>query len=317
MAKRKNHKSSGLKVFLFFLLVLIVTTYFYKREYFSEVKNYVKSYAENLIEEAASFSSDEKIASDSGKKYILLPKGLELPLCPAKEHAEDHEIRNFTNYSICYRETYEQAEWSAYSLSYQQLEKKATRSNDFRPDPAISTGSASLSDYKASGYDRGHLTPAADMSFSELAMSESFYMSNMSPQAPQFNRGIWKDLETQVRLWAEKFGKLYVVSGPVLDKTASDYKTIGENKVAVPEAYYKVILVPLYEDEADKSTSDDAASITAIGFIIPNQKCEDDFWSYAVSVDKVESVTGLDFYSLLPDSVENEVEGLFELEMWK
>ena len=91
MAKRKNRKSSGLKVFLFFLLIVLLAVYFYKREYFSDVKESVKSYAENLIEEAASFSSDEKIASDSGKKYILLPQGLELPLCPAKNHAEDHE----------------------------------------------------------------------------------------------------------------------------------------------------------------------------------------------------------------------------------
>ena len=317
MAKRKNRKSSGLKVFLFFLLVLIVTAYFYKREYFSDVKDYVKSYAENLIEEAASFSSDEKIPAEPEKKHILLAQGLELPLCPAKEHAEDHEIRNFTNYSICYRESYEQAEWSAYSLSYLQLEKNAARSNDFSPDPAISTGSASLSDYKGSGYDRGHLTPAADMAFSELAMSESFYMSNMSPQAPQFNRGIWKDLEAQVRLWVERFGKVYVVSGPLLDKASEFYKTIGENKVAVPKAYYKVILVPLYEDDADKASLEDSASIMALGFIIPNQKCDEDFWSYAVSIDKVESATGLDFYSLLPDALENEVESQISLDSWK
>ena len=135
-------------------------------------------------------NSDKTSSEDD---YILLPRGLELPLC--KKNDPDHQIRRFDNYTICYRESYEQAEWSAYSLSREQLKKNASRSNDFRPDPQISSESASLADYKGSGFDRGHLTPAADMSFDQKAMSETFFMSNMSPQAPEFNRGIWKDLE--------------------------------------------------------------------------------------------------------------------------
>ena len=123
---------------------------------------------------------------------VLLFNSLEVPLCGLNNHQIDHELRKFQNYSLCYRETYEQAEWSAYCLTSNQLVKNADRTNDFRPDNRISTQSASLADYKGSGYDRGHLTPAADMSFSEQAMSETFYMSNMSPQEPQFNRGIWE-----------------------------------------------------------------------------------------------------------------------------
>ena len=186
--------------------------------------------------------------------------------------------------------------------------KNASRSNDFRPDPNISTGSASLADYKKSGYDRGHLSPAADFAFDEEAMSKTFYMSNMSPQAGSFNRGIWKDLEAQVREWAGIFGRVYVVSGPILEKRASEYKTIGENAVVVPEFYYKVLLAPLYADEADKATPEDAESVLALAFIFPNEKCEGTLDDYETTVDEVEARTGLDFFSLLDDEVENEAE---------
>ena len=104
--------------------------------------------------------------------------------------ALDHQIRSFQYYTLCYRESYEQAEWSAYCLRDWMLQKNVKRTNDFRPDPEILTGSATLADYKRSGYDRGHLTPAGDMVFSKEAMSETFYMSNMCPQAAAFNRGI-------------------------------------------------------------------------------------------------------------------------------
>ena len=154
------------------------------------------------------------------------------------------------------------------------------------------------------------------MAFSELAMSETFYMSNMSPQTPELNRGVWKDLEAQVRVWVKEFGSAYVVSGPVLNKAAAEYKSIGENKVAVPENYYKVILVPLYEDFSDRQTMNDSKDVMAIGFIIPNNGCKENFLHYAVSVDEVEKITGLDFYALLPDSVENRIESSVDFEKW-
>ena len=329
LAKKKIlHK---IIIFLILILLIALIAYFYKRGAFENAKNSVQSFVENQIgdtvikEKLESFFTDENqpgeeepyVVSNDTETLIDLPEGLELPVCGAKNHADDHELRKFNYYSICYREAYEQAEWSAYSISYFQLVKEATRSNDFRADGEISTGSASLADYKGSGFDRGHLTPAADMSFDALAMSETFFMSNMSPQAPQFNRGIWKELEAEVRQWTAKFGKVYVVSGPVLDKPASAFKAIGENGVSVPDFYYKVILVPLYKDDEDKATLEDSKSVMSIGFIIPNEKCEDDFWSYAVCVDAVEAATGLDFYSLLPDEVEGEVEKAFDLDLWK
>ena len=104
------------------------------------------------------------------------------------------QIVNHLGYSLSYNEKNEQASWVAYELTADQVRGTVKRKDSFRSDPLIKTGSASLSDYKGSGYDRGHLAPAADMKWSTTAMSESFFMSNMSPQLPGFNRGIWKKL---------------------------------------------------------------------------------------------------------------------------
>ena len=142
-------------------------------------------------------------------------------------------------------------------------------------------------------------------------------MSNMSPQAGSFNRGIWKDLESNVRDWAKKFGKVYVISGPVLDEDASAYAAIGTNRVSVPKYYYKVIMAPLYEDEADKATPDDAKKITAIAFILPNKKCDDSYFNYAVTIDEVEKRTGINFFEGLEDSLEDALESAYNIEIWK
>lgn len=276
-------------------------------------------------------NDEESRTEDDGKKgekneilnqvqdynFVSLPQNLEFPLCAGANHASDHERRNYEYYSICYRESYEQAEWSAYCLTSEHLVKNASRSDDFRPDPEISTGSASLADYKGSGYDRGHLSPAADFAFDKSAMSETFYMSNMSPQAGGLNRGIWKDLEATVRNWAAEFGRVYVVSGPVLEKPAENYESIGKDKVSVPQYYYKALLAPLYADEKDRETPDDAKSVIAIGFIFPNEKCEGDIFDYAVSIDEIEKRTGIDFFNGLSDDVENKIEAEVDVRDWK
>lgn len=301
--KRKNHKQLNLYITIILIFVVIALLEAFIR----------KSRTEKYTYKPVTTTETVQAINEN----VLLFNSLEVPLCGLNNHQIDHELRKFQNYSLCYGETYEQAEWSTYCLTSNQLVKNADRTNDFRPDNRITTQSASLADYKGSDYDRGHLNPDADMSFSEQAMSETFYMSNMSPQEPQFNRGIWMYLEAQVRKWAERFGRVYVVSGPVLDKSADKYKTNGSNKVVVPEAYYKVILVPLYEDTNDFATPDDSKSVMAIGFIIPNQKCEDTFWNYATSIDKVEQITGLDFFSLLDDDIENTIESQYILSNWK
>ncbi len=161
----------------------------------------------------------------------------------------------------------------------------------------VSTGSAKSSDYTKSGYDRGHLCPAADMGFSPTSMEESFLMSNISPQAPDFNRGIWKELETEVRKWAKKEHQIYVVTGPVFKDNKG---TIGADKVLVPGYFFKII----YEETDEPKI---------IAFVFPNRKSDRPLTDFTVSVDEAEKLTGFDFFSQLPDELEAKLESRVEL----
>ena len=124
-------------------------------------------------------------------------------------------IINPTGYSLVYVEAYEQSKWVAYNLTEEETNKLYQRTNKFIIDSEVSTGTANDNDYKGAGYDRGHLAPASDMGYSSTTMTESFYYSNMSPQVPGFNRGIWKNLEELVRTWAVENKNVYVITGPV------------------------------------------------------------------------------------------------------
>ena len=146
------------------------------------------------------------------------------------------------------------------------------------------------------------MAPAADFRWSSEAMSDTFYLSNMSPQDPSFNRGIWADLEAAVRVMAYENNSVYVVTGPVL--TDGPYETIGENEVAVPKNYYKVIL--------DYTEPD----VKAIGFLLPNEGSSKSLESFAVTVDEVEDATGIDFYPALPDDQEEAIESEIDLSKW-
>jgi endonuclease G, mitochondrial len=202
---------------------------------------------------------------------------------------------------IGYSETHEQAMWVSYSLTLNQLNPKRVRTNNFRPDPSVGTGSAELLDYYKSGYDRGHLAPAADMTRSSTAMSESFLLSNVSPQIPGFNRGVWKRLESFVRNTIQYQNELFIITGPIF---RGNLDVIGRNEVTVPGYYFKVILNKV----GDKYLS--------IGFILPNEATSEPLSTFSISVDKVEEITGLDFYWELPDSIEQFVEASSEYELW-
>jgi len=212
-------------------------------------------------------------------------------------------VVNHTYYTLGYVEEWEQPAWVAYQLTSLMLNNKVKRKDNFREDNAVKTGSAYPGDYSNSGYDKGHLCPAGDMMFSEIAMSETFFMSNMSPQVPEFNRGIWKSLESLIREWAKKEKKLYIVTGPIIKP---GYKKIGYiNKVAVPQYFYKAVLY--YGDKTKKS----------IGFILPHEGSKQPLSTYAVSIDSVEKMTGLDFFYKLPDEEEEIIENKVKKWEWK
>jgi endonuclease G len=204
---------------------------------------------------------------------------------PATEKGDSVLI--YTGFHLLYNEEYEQAAWVAYILTDEQvLSGTESRTENFRADTAIVTGSATPRDYLRSGYDRGHLAPAADMKWSPVAMSESFLMSNMSPQAPGFNRGVWSRLESKVRDWAIENDSILVITGPVF-YGIDEY--IGENLVGVPKYYFKVI--------ADISPPD----YKVISFLLWNTGSSEDLFSFAVSIDSLELITGYDFFATHPD----------------
>jgi endonuclease G, mitochondrial len=205
-------------------------------------------------------------------------------------------------YALSYIKKYKDAEWVAYRLTDSMTVGSAERKNKFSVDPLVPGGTAGPNDYPGKEYDKGHLCPAEDMSFSQKETDTTFYMSNMTPQMGSFNRGIWKKLEMKVRSWAKKYKKVYVISGPVLK---NGLQRIGPKKdISVPEQFYKIILV--HDEKITKE----------IAFLFPHKKSTAPLALFAVPVDSIEKLTKIDFFPALPNKVEKELERKVVLDGW-
>ena len=242
--------------------------------------------------EASDNNGSAPSAASSGNQRFDFEKQVDF-LLPASN--TNGELVRHEGYTLRYRDQYKDAEWVAYPLLAYETTGQANRKYEqFKPDPEVTNGTALPSDYTRSGYDRGHLAPAADFKFSQRIMRETFFMSNITPQAPEFNRGIWGDLENQVRSWARRDNGLYVITGPVLKPGLS---TIGKtNEISVPEKFYKVIL---YCNKPD---------IRMVGFLLNNESSGNSLQSFVVPVDLIEQLTGLDFFPKIPDDLERQLE---------
>ena len=248
---------------------------------------------QNIYEEYTSGNSAGSVSIVSDQV-----SGMEIP-----KYVSGHQVVAHEGYALSYNEQYEQPDWVAYVLTEEELNTNNTsRTEDFREDPAITTGSAHLDDYRNSGYDRGHLCPSADRTATVSENSETFYLSNMSPQIHRFNAGLWLKAEGAVRDAARQYGTLYVVTGPVFSE---NMKTIGSCEVAVPERFYKVLLA-----------SDGKGGWTAIGLVCPQEYEQGNLRPYLCSVNDVERLTGLDFFPSLDDSIEEKVEGAYSISNW-
>lgn len=245
-------------------------------------------------------SSGWKTPSSSAGPAFQLPAGVEIPRL---QTARSEQVIRHEGYTVSYNSDYRVANWVAYELTRQEAKsKKNERSNKFVPDPAVKGASATNEDYTRTGYDRGHLAPAGDMKWSAKAMRESFYLSNISPQKPGLNRGIWKELEEQARLWAKESGAVYIVTGPVL---TPQLKRMGKNRVGVPRLFYKVIATWA------------GGRLEAIGFLFENRDYgKTPLQSLAISVDSVEKVTAIDFFPSLPDSTQRRMEAAVNKAAW-
>jgi endonuclease G, mitochondrial len=246
-------------------------------------------------------------------KFLKIREDLDKTGLPKRMQGE--EVVYHLAYALVYAEPYEQAKWVAHVVLPDVVRGNEGRSNDFRPDSAIKTGSAVEADYflripltdstfkyDAFGYDRGHLAPSADFRYSKKALSESFMYSNMSPQVAQLNRGRWAELEDVVRQYVVRNNQqVYVVSGGILKPGLKKIER-GLNKVSIPEQYFKVAL--------------DLANNRAIGFVMPNSECEYPVMNYACSIDSIETLTGIDFFASLADELENKLEGGYDVKKW-
>ncbi len=270
-----QHKPKSKKHYLFVGLVFIVLVILNKVDFdfFSSDKSQKKASVEVRTQK-------EVVQIDNG--VYFLPT------------STTNQIVQHSTYYLSYSEQHEQAEWVAYELKPEHISGGKHNRPYFNQDPKVSSESAHWKNYKNSGYTRGHLLPAGDRVFSKEAYDETFYTSNISPQLHEFNTGIWNSLEMRVRNFVRKNGKVYVVTGGVL---TDNLKTIGQEKVAVPEYFYKILLH--YDKEEYKM----------LAYLIPHQEDKrKSLNSYIVATDSIENLTGIDFFSFLEDSIEDELE---------
>lgn len=215
--------------------------------------------------------------------------------------ASTNEIVEHKYYTLSYNEDAEQAEWLAYELKKEYVINSAFKRPYFIEDPKVKSTSADWRNYKNSGYDKGHLCPAGDMQFDKNAYDDTFYTSNISPQNHDFNAGFWNRLEQKVRYWAVRYDGVYVVTGGVFKNSS---KTIGREKVIVPDSFYKIVL--------NRSNG----NYKMIAFLVPNKRTEKPLYSFVVSVDRIEQLTGIDFFPKLDDTLENSLEKNTDYSAW-
>lgn len=194
----------------------------------------------------------------------------------------ENQIREYNGYTVSYNETHEQSNWVYYILKPSDLEGESVKVyTKFSEDDSISTKTAEYSDYTNSGYDRGHLKPAGDEVSDSLQKRETYYMSNVSPQEPSFNRGVWLRLENHVRRITMDSDSVIVITGPILSDSLA--KIGKDNKVSVPEYFFKIIHVYVN------------GNMNTFSYLLRNEKSDAELDTFMVSIEVIENITRLEF----------------------
>lgn len=212
------------------------------------------------------------------------------------------QIKDYSGFTVSFNRDNHTPNYVAWELLASETNGQVPRYDKFWNDTDVE-GCAFTSDYTRSGYDRGHLCPAADQKWAEQAMTDCFSMANIAPQDHALNSGAWATLEKKERLWANKLGSLIIIAGPIYEP--GDKRTIGESSVRVPSAFFKAFL------------SNDPKSPQSIAFVYPNMHSPGNMANYAMSIDELEKLTSFDFFSALPDDTEKAVESTYNLKLWK
>lgn len=258
------------------------------------------TYAWQETEKRMESSARQELATEAGQDY-------EKPRY-AEGRQPDEQILERMAYTASYNAVTRTPNWVGWVLTGEHADGEFVRNgHSFAEDKDVPAPRACQSDIRESecGYQRGHICPAGDNKWSKQAQEEAFLMTNICPQNGDLNQRDWKRLEESCRQWAVRYGKVYIVAGPIFYNT--NYKRIGENGIAVPDAFFKVVLAPGGETGPAK----------AIGFVYANAPGHKSMRHYARSVDEVEEVTGLDFFWQLEDSMEQQVESICDFRAWE
>ena len=215
--------------------------------------------------------------------------------------SESDQMIDRSGFALGYSKSRRQALWVSYILTAEHLNaRQVRRSNKFRPDPLLKFDPVRPQHYNRTGFDRGHLAPASDMTYSRETMEQSFFMTNISPQLPACNRGVWKRVESQIRAWARQESQLYVITGPIF---SGETRMMNGTDIPIPDAFYKVAL-------------DMTPPMKMIAFIVPNRASKRPIRSFVVTVNEVEAVTGMDFFRNLDDRIEEALEKNSDIGEW-
>ena len=279
MAKKKKKKTSA----GWLVAIIIAILSFITGKSWSEW-----DISQTILDQVKKYTQEEPAEQPADEWTI---QQMEIPVMSAKKQGQ---VIHRTGYTLAYDAKTRTPQWVAWELTKKETQGTVERSNDFQPDPDVKGAKVVTKDYSHSGYDRGHMAPAADMKWSKKAMMESFYMSNICPQDHNLNTSDWSELENKSRQWARRFGKVYIVCGPIYNGKRNEY--IGDHRVKVPDAFFKVVLI----NEKKKQC--------AMGFYFENEAGERKLQEYLVPVDHIEQLTGMDFFSALPDNLEDRME---------
>ena len=243
-----------------------------------------------------------KATDSSGAKASKSDAGVLLET-PRLETPSPETLIKHEGFAISYNASRCIPNWVAYELTKSETYGDVERTDYFDVDPSITGRQAKFGDYSHTGFDRGHMAPAGDMKWSKEAMDACFYLTNICPQNHALNKGDWNDLEIKCRQLARRYGRAWIVTGPIV--TSKEPKTIGSHHVVVPDAFFKAILVP------------NGSSYAAIAFVMDNAPGDGDIMNDVISIDSLENLTGIDFFYALPDEVEDVVEADYKLSIWR
>jgi len=262
------------------------------RRKFKWVQQHDKQYPEIVIQPytpttraEADAVQEEKIEKASDNDW--LDCGL-----PISDKQTDSQLLYRIGYITSYNKTTKLPNWVAWKLTDDRTSGKVPRCQNYSPDYDVPAPRQELEDWEnkeSEEFDHGHMCPAGDNKWAWKAMEETFLLTNICPQNSQLNQETWEHLESHCRWWANKYGTIYIIAGPIFRN--KNYRTFGNNKIAIPDAFFKVVL------RMNKGKP------KALGFIYENTypKQKDRMEDHVIPISEIEKITGLQFFPFLKD----------------